>query len=667
MFIKSIQIKNFRSFDDSDEIPFTQEVIFLGPNGSGKSNILKSIRSFFDDNAFATLEDFHNKNTDLPISITLTFGDLNQQELTYFGKYVRDGILTVEKRYSFSGGPTKGTYIGKIPQHKAFQEIRSLSGREKNNKYKEFRTSNSLQYPDLPAATSGTAVDQALTEWETNHPEMLELIEVPVPFFGARNVGGGSLDNYTRFVLVPAVRDASVDATDSKGSALTELVNILVKEVILQRQELVDFRNQTIEKYKELTSFERFTEIPELEGRLTRRLQTLVPKSAVHLLTGDAKEPVFSLPDTKAELTEDGYRGAIEGKGHGLQRSFIMSIIQELAIVQSQRDEQTRRNTEQQTEAADGHARIAADFRPDVILAIEEPELYQHPIRQQRFARVLAEFTLPDTGTTRPRIQVIMTSHSPFFVSIRRFGSIRLVLKNEVDGSVACSRVQTGDPTTACNRFCDAREITDPNVDQFIDGLRNIIDTRVSEAFFANNVLLVEGDDDKSAIEAAAAANDFDPIAEGIPIIPVDGKCNLSRVKVLLDSVGIRSFMVFDCDADKTSTDDIRKNKRENSSIMRLAGIPAEQIDPFPQAPIVTDTIACFPENLEKTLSAEISPFHFFERRSTISQERNLNVKSPLVYEQLLSEAYAADTPSKTLDKIVVAIKAMKQGHENNG
>ena len=47
-FLKSIQIRRFRSIEDSGEIFLTPITVFVGANDSGKSNILKAINLFFN-------------------------------------------------------------------------------------------------------------------------------------------------------------------------------------------------------------------------------------------------------------------------------------------------------------------------------------------------------------------------------------------------------------------------------------------------------------------------------------------------------------------------------------------------------------------------------------------------------------------------------------------
>lgn len=666
MFIKSLRIKNFRSFRDSKDIPFEQFTTFLGPNGSGKSNILKAIRIFYDVSASVTEQDFHNKKTEEPISVAVTFDLLNAEELKYFQTFLQDGALCVEKRFTYTEGNTNGAYFGKSRRHVPFQEIRNKAGRKKTDAYRQFcqsMRSNDL-YSSLPSARSVDAVDQALAQWESTHLSHLEWMQSPVQFFGPPNIGGGSLDNFTRFVPVPAIREASTEAADSRGSAFAVLLSVLLKEVIFQREDFLEFKRKATEKYQRLMNPMKFQGIPELERSLTDRLQTLVPESAVHLNLGEIREPSFNLPEMTIELTEDNFRGAVEGKGHGLQRAFIISILQELAVVQAQRDEQIRRQQALAENAEAPGDRVARDFSPHLILAIEEPELFQHPVRQRHFANVLRSFTRPTEGQ---HIQVIITTHSPYFLSINYFNEIRVVMKSEAMPTLAESRVVIGSPENACKTYCDSRGITDPNISTFLDGLQNIIGLAVSEAFFARCVVVVEGPDDRAAIAAALRQRGFDATGSGIPIIEAGGKSNLSRIRTVLASLGIDSFLSFDCDGHATRTDQLNKHEKDNLSLFYLCKGPSRRVEAFPKKPVVQRSFACFPNELEETLREELGAFNFLQKRDKMADEKSLNRKNPVIYQKVLADAYAEGYKSITLDKIVSAVQRLAKAQLTTG
>lgn len=108
MKIKSIAIKNFRSFKNT-EVDFDDYTAFVGPNGAGKSTVLCALNIFFrlTEEAPTNLteleaEDFHNGNTKEPIEITVTFHDLEEQAQKDFVEYYRGGLLLVSSVAKFN-------------------------------------------------------------------------------------------------------------------------------------------------------------------------------------------------------------------------------------------------------------------------------------------------------------------------------------------------------------------------------------------------------------------------------------------------------------------------------------------------------------------------------------------------------------------------------------
>ena len=60
--------------------------------------------------------------------------------------------------------------------------------------------------------------------------------------FGFKEVGEANLERFTRFILIPAVRDASEDAIEKKGSPLKEIMDFVVRSILSQKQEIVELQ-----------------------------------------------------------------------------------------------------------------------------------------------------------------------------------------------------------------------------------------------------------------------------------------------------------------------------------------------------------------------------------------------------------------------------------------
>ena len=116
--------------------------------------------------------------------------------------------------------------------------------------------------------------------------------------------------------------------------------------------------------------------------------------------------PTLELLLTSPRLfADDGFRNAVENKGHGLQRAIIFSIL--------------RCYSELETGIGDERART-------MIFAVEEPELYMHP-QARTVRRVFRD--IAEGGD-----QVLFSTHSSLLVDVAFFDEI-IRLEAEVSKS----------------------------------------------------------------------------------------------------------------------------------------------------------------------------------------------------------------------------------------
>src|SRR6185312_10423031 len=115
----------------------------------------------------------------------------------------------------------------------------------------------------------------------------------------------------------------------------------------------------------------------------------------------------ISFPSSEIAVRDHGFQSSVERVGHGLQRAIIITILEFLA-------RERVRNPEEKTQ----------DFEKpesDIIVAIEEPEIYQHPVKQRHISNVLNELARSFSRQTGIRIQIILATHSPLFVHLAQF------------------------------------------------------------------------------------------------------------------------------------------------------------------------------------------------------------------------------------------------------
>jgi hypothetical protein len=238
----------------------------------------------------------------------------------------------------------------------------------------------------------------------------------------------------------------------------------------------------------------------------------------------------------------------------------------------------------------------AAD-RPLLILALEEPELYQHPLRARYLAGVLQQLTQDAGG---PATQVLYATHSPYFISVDAVESLRLLRVAAGPQGLPETSISSVDLTAAATELWAAYGGTGGcwTATSLRPRLRPMVETPVSEGFFAHAAVLLEGDEDRAVLAAAAAERDLDLAQRGIALLAVGGKGNLDRAIVLFRQLGIPTYALFDVDQRRGGDG----NARSNRALLRLLGRPPED---FPDTQVHA-SFACFEETLLGTVRGEL-------------------------------------------------------------
>jgi energy-coupling factor transporter ATP-binding protein EcfA2 len=601
MQLERARIKNFRSLRDI-EVSFGAHTALIGGNGAGKSSILKAIEKFYSTSKSCEADDFFGRDQGQSIEIELTFSQLGDQELAAFEERVRDGKLVVTR--IFDGSASSGRYQGLVPQIADFMAIRMHTGAApKRAAYNALRENNPL-YAELPNAGSAAAVDQALREWEANYPDQLVLLPDDGQFFGFQNNSRGKLQRHTSFVFIPAVREASADAADSKTSVIGKLLELLVRSQILQRPDILAFKAQMTEAYQALVSADNMPELGALAGTLTADLRGLYQDAEVSLNWREIGEMPVPLPMADVFLKDDGFGGPVDRQGHGLQRAFIFTLLQHLARTAVPEADDAR--VEGEVDGGDGAPAAAAVQAPTLILAIEEPELYQHPTKQRHFAEVLRGLSSGTLPGVQGHTQVIFGSHSPMFISMGKADEVRLTRRSPcADSELKQCTLQALDLGNVAQKLEQGwgKPAGTFSAETLMPRL-HILGAELAEGFFAHGVILVEGRSDKAALTATARMLGVSFEAAGIAILSAEGKANLDRPYVIFRELGIPTFILWDCDQ---QLPEAKRTPATDLALSKLAK-PDEHFGAAPTHDLISDCYAHFEKTLEHKLKEDLTP-----------------------------------------------------------
>jgi predicted ATPase len=596
MQLERARIINFRSLRNVT-VDFGAHTALIGGNGAGKSSMLKAIDKFYSTSKTCDVDDYFGRLHEIPIEIELTFTALTDQELATFHDRVRDGRLVV--RRVFDGSASSGRYHGMLPQNPDFAPIRAIGGAvPKRQAYNNLRGAVAA-YAEMPVANSAAAVDEAMSDWEANHPDQLELMLDDGQFFGFQNNSRGRLQRHTSFVFIPAVREAAADAADGKGSVIGRLLELLVRSRILLRPDVQEFKRDMSTRYQQLVSAENMPELGALAGSLTADLRSLYRDAEVELSWREIGDLPVPLPMADVALKDDGFGGPVDRQGHGLQRAFIFTLLQHLART-------TILDVEAQAVAEPEAVEDGAALQsPTLILAIEEPELYQHPTKQRHFAEVLRNLSAGALPGAPGHTQIVFGSHSPLFISMGKADEVRLVRR------VNCEDVDFKQCALhALNLEAVARKLEfgwrkDPGTfdTQTLIPRLHILGTELAEGFFANGVVLVEGRSDKAALAAVGRLMGVNFESAGIAILSAEGKGNLDKPLVIYRELGIPVFVLWDCDTDKPARD---QKPDMDLALLRLATDNGDA-EVAPRDDQVGASYAHFAETLEKKIREELT------------------------------------------------------------
>jgi predicted ATP-dependent endonuclease of OLD family len=138
------------------------------------------------------------------------------------------------------------------------------------------------------------------------------------------------------------------------------------------------------------------------------------------------------------------------------------------------------------------------------ILLIEEPEVYLHPHSRRYFYSLIKDLT--SAGN-----QIFYSTHSTEFVRLEDYKSICIVSKSPLDGTKI---KQAYNLTLAQNEQEELKLLTD-------------FDLERSELFFANRILLVEGNTERYSLPYIFKLLNTDINEAGISIVTANSKENL--------------------------------------------------------------------------------------------------------------------------------------------
>lgn len=642
MKLTNLRIQNFRSCRDIT-LEISNMHALVGANNAGKSAVLRALDFLFNPSTkLLNEESFWNKDTSLEIRVEAIFSDLTVKEKEELKPYLKpDGTFHMArsaKMGAISGDSDADTeqaedkigigqhYKRPVPEPEWLQESMI-----KGDNIKEWWNNKDQLVIDDLRFLEGITSKLGVGEWKEKAKEFIAIHADKIPMQdtwvdnpkGYAGVLKGALPF---FVLVPAVRDVTEESKGTKSSPFGKLLYAILDTVTKEKRAKIEgILGEVAKQMNRAGGDERVTLIAETENQLNTLLKDF--------FIGCDLEIEFETPTLEMLLSapklyvDDGFRNAVENKGHGLQRAVIFTIL--------------RRYAEYMTSAPDGKKR-------NLILAVEEPELYMHPQAQRTIRRVFRK--IAEGGD-----QVLFSTHSSLLVDVAYF--------DEIIRMESCCEQTYGNKTIIStawqlpmSKMIEDFEARYPNLkgsaspESMRDLYSHAYNPRRNEGFFASKIILVEGltEEYSLPIYADAIPNcDFD--SHGISVVECGGKGPIDRLFRIFNELHIPCYILFDYDNGNSDT----KTIKNSNELLALAGEEPKA----PEALFVKDRVACFAKKWESDLVSEIPELEKLtaEARNELGLSSDNDSGKPLIARYIARKLTSQDPPvvPSSLKKII--------------
>lgn len=647
MRISSVRIQNFRAFEDQT-IHFNGYTCLVGPNGGGKSTVLTALNVFFKECSHSKTdllkldkEDFHHKNTAEPIVVTVTFEDLSPEAKEDLKDYFRQDKLIVMAKaiWNDEDGFAQVLQYGLRLGMEDFKPFFKADGDGASVKdLKKYYSDIRENYPQLPAPGTKQAMIDALRAYEASQPDQCTEIPSEDQFYGISR-GADRLGKHIQWVFVPAVKDASEEELEAKKTALGALLERTVRMKVAFKDSLSKLRLELGVKYQTVLD-EQQGALTELSESLSQRLsQWAHPDTNITLHWHNDQQGAIKIAEPFARIVagERDFCGKLSRFGHGLQRSFLLALLEELSVG------------------------VAAG--PKLILGCEEPELYQHPPQARHLASVFQKLATSNS-------QVIVCTHSPYFVTGREVEDVRSVRCDPASKSCCCHHATLAQ---IAESIATARGGAIQKPSELVLKVQQALQPALNEIFFTNVLVLVEGPEDVAYISSyLTLTSRWDEFRRlGCHLVPAGGKSSIFQPLAIVQHLKIPTFVVFDSDGhsdipDLADTpeqaqkkhDKRSKHEKDNLTILKLCGAPAA--DAFPAATLWHANTVMWHSEIGKVVAGDFGDANWIDiatavRKKYGAESGDFN-KNALFIGYRLTEAWEQGKKSPTLEQLCKVI-----------
>ena len=535
MRFAQLSIINYRALKDVT-IPLSRFGCLIGENNSGKSTFLQALSLFFSGTKL-NASYFFDESKPIRIAVTLEgIGDadlarLADEHRTRVAGIVKNGHLVLVRTYD-TDGKSSLLYNTLIPNEARFSTD-SIAALVRGQRAGQAFVNRVVQaFPELDGVVdtsmSQDAIKQKIQELADSLPDDRKTASDQVLPTGIDRSIEPMLPNP---IYIPAVKDLADDIKTTESTPFGKILAILLHAVeykLSDTQRLFEELNTKLNRVEQPDGTvvdERLDEVKLIESTVEKYVRESFAGVALRITIPPPElKTVFSSARIYAD---DGVDGLIDTKGDGLRRAIVFSILRSYVELKAKLTPASALDDESapDPEPTQLHVEPAP---ASYLLLFEEPELFLHPKAQRILFDALRVFAKEH--------HVLVTTHSPMFFGPGATETF-IKLRKVSDAAVAVRPFTRVQPV-------DMFDIKAKDQFQIICFENN------NAAFFADTVVLVEGDSDYLLMpHIARTLNPAWDVAK-VPLLfaRITGKGNIRRYCDFFSRFGVRVPVIADLD-----------------------------------------------------------------------------------------------------------------------
>jgi predicted ATP-dependent endonuclease of OLD family len=394
MILKSLILKNFRSYQDF-KIDFDTNLnVIVGKNDIGKSTIFEALEIFFNNEKIKIeIEDLcvNASNQEITIAVIFELETGKQYTIDTIPTFLQDeyllnvdGLLEIHKVWDCSKGRLTATSLKQFikanyPQCLSENPLICLKNSDLKKTYKDYK--NKIEQVGIEVReTTNSEMRQAI--YEVSQFKDLGEIFIPIDKIDGKDVWSSISGDFPLFFLFQSDR-----ANKDTDKEVQDPLKIITKTAIEEVADKLDEIKKQIEESAKKIGEETINKLAEMNPELANILKPNI--------SNKAWDSLFSF----SFIGDDNI--PINKRGSGVRRLILLNYF---------RAEAERKNSNNKT----------------IIYAIEEPETSQHPNHQRLLIDALCELA------TKEKYQVMITTHSPEIAKLCKGENLKLI--DKIDG-----------------------------------------------------------------------------------------------------------------------------------------------------------------------------------------------------------------------------------------